>query len=189
MKIGLVPMALIFVLGNVAFGNTHSDYNKSFDFAKLKTWDFANSKVNTSDLVGKNPLWDDELRQALVKHFQMGGFTQNSANPDFLVRYHLGTREKLSVDVYRERFPEFVRYRRGFVYWKGWGRTEVFTTPYDETTLVIDILDAKTRQLVWRGYDTKTINLNKTEKGLDISASELIKIFEKDVRKAEKRNG
>jgi len=45
---------------------------------------------------------------------------------------------------------------------------------------VLDIIDAKTNQLVWRGYDTETINFNKSEKTIQKSVEKLVERFVKE---------
>jgi len=67
-----------------------------------------------------------------------------------------------------------------------WGSRRVFRTPYDESTLILDILDSRTRELVWRGYDRRTIN-DKSEKTIRKSVAKLIDRFVKDVRANRKR--
>jgi hypothetical protein len=36
----------------------------------------------------------------------------------------------------------------------------VWAIPYTETTVIVDVIDAHTNLLVWRGYDTDTLNLD-----------------------------
>lgn len=190
LKIGFVPALLLIAFATGVSAKTHSDYNKSFNFAQLKTWDFANAKVNTSDTAGKNPLWDDNLRGDLATQVQSAGFTQMSDNPDFLVRYHLGTQEKVQTEVVRNGFPGFMYRRGGWGYWRGgWAGRTVFRTPYDESTLVVDIVDARTKELVWRGYDKQTIDADKSDKTLSSAAAKVIERFRKDAGKAEKHKG
>ena len=49
--------------------------------------------------------------------------------------------------------------------WGGWGPDfDVWNIPYTQSTLVVDIIDAHTNMLVWRGYDTDQIDVNKADK-------------------------
>jgi len=72
--------------------------------------------------------------------------------------------------------------------WRRWGwgggTTDIWTVPYTESTLVMDIVDAQTNQLVWRGYDTETIDYNKSEKTIQKSVDNLLKRFEKETKRA-----
>jgi hypothetical protein len=70
------------------------------------------------------------------------------------VRYHFGSARKAQV----ERYPAG---------WRGWG-TRVVKVPYTEGTLVIDLRDAGTRSLVWRGIASQDkSNASKIEGKLD----------------------
>jgi len=57
---------------------------------------------------------------------------------------------------------------------------DVWNIPYTKSTLVLDIIDAETNQLVWRGYDTETINFNKSEKTIRKSVENLVERFVKE---------
>jgi len=68
-----------------------------------------------------------------------------TAAPDFLVGWHGGVDTKLqysTVNTY---------YGYGCGYWGGVGATQTYATQYHEGSLIIDIVDAKTNELVWRG--------------------------------------
>lgn len=69
---------------------------------------------------------------------------QTSA-PDFLVGWHGAIDRKLrynTVNTY---------YGYGWGYWGGVGATRTYATEYHEGSLIIDVVDAKSNELVWRG--------------------------------------
>lgn len=69
---------------------------------------------------------------------------QTSA-PDFLIGWHGGVDKKLqysTVNTY---------YGYGWGYWGGYGTSRTYATEYHEGSLIIDIVDAKSNELVWRG--------------------------------------
>lgn len=43
----------------------------------------------------------------------------------------------------------------------GWGNTRVTTSTIDVGKLVVGLFDPATKQLVWRGSASKTLNINK----------------------------
>ena len=45
-------------------------------------------------------------------------------------------------------------------YYGGWGGGNVDVTTYDEGTLIFDLIDYKTKQLVWRGSATAALASN-----------------------------
>jgi hypothetical protein len=47
-----------------ALAGTKSDYDRSYDFANLKTWDFKVQTRMPSDPVGTNTIWNQDIQQA-----------------------------------------------------------------------------------------------------------------------------
>ena len=49
-----------------------------------------------------------------------------------------------------------------------------------------NIIDSHTNQMVWRGYDTQTIDFDKSDKTIHKSVEKLVKQFQHDVTKQKK---
>lgn len=80
------------------------------------------------------------------------------------------------------RFPGFWggRRLRGAWAW-GWPNgVDVGSVPYTDSTLIVDIIDGKTKQLIWRGYDTNTIDMENPDKRLDKAVDSLVTRFLKN---------
>lgn len=61
----ILMIAIINVLLCVgALAGTKSDYDHSYDFANLKTWDFKVQTRMPSDPVGTNTIWNQDIQQA-----------------------------------------------------------------------------------------------------------------------------
>jgi hypothetical protein len=183
-----VAFAVILSLsGTAVFGQTHSDLNRTFSFAGLSTWNFANEKVNARDTIGPNEIWDGYIRDDLTAGLAKIGFNHSDDRPDLIVRYRLGTKVKQDVHVVHDNWG--YGYHRGrWAYWhggRGWGTKTVFRTPYDQSTLVLDVIDARTGELVWRGYDRRKVD-DRSEKSVKRSVEKLMGRFSKDVRESRK---
>ena len=186
---GTLLAAIIFLSGVAANAQTHSDFNKKFTFAQLNTWNFANEKVNTRDKLGPNEIWDNYLREDLTAELVKLGFDHSHDRPDLIVRYRLGTKQKEHVNIINDNWPGYMYNRGRWVYWRGgWGRKTIFRTPYDESTLVVDVVDTRSGELVWRGFDRRAID-GKSEKALKRSVEKLMGKFAKDVRNSRKVKG
>lgn len=161
---------------------TKSDYDKEYDFAKLKTFDFKQqARPAVRDTHGPNDLWNRRIRDELTTDLTADGFQVTQAgNPDFLVAYSMGAKEKADVRYLGYGFPGWGRHRWG---WGGWGPDfDVWNIPYTQSTLVVDIIDAHTNMLVWRGYDTDQIDVNKADKTIGKAVDTLVKRFVKEMR-------
>lgn len=180
-RTGILTLVLVLTLGGVALAETKSDYNHHYNLAKLKTWDFKSQPGIANDQTGRNGFWAERVRDDLRQQFMSRGFQKTDrAGADFLITYRLGTKQR--VDRYYENlgFPGW--HRRGWG--PGWRETRLVRIPYSESTLVMDVTDARTGQLVWRGYDTRTIDLNKADKTIQKAVENLTKRFADDVKKS-----
>ena len=73
---------------------TKSDYDRSYDFSKLRTWDFKVTTRMPEDPVGTNTLWNQRIRNGLEEHLAQIGYRKvNDGEPDFLVTYFMGIKE------------------------------------------------------------------------------------------------
>lgn len=192
-RISVVGM-LIFLFSTAAFADTKSDYDRSFDFSKLRTWDFKVMTRMPHDPVAENELWDRRIRDGLATHLPAIGFAKiDDGAPTFMVSYFMGIKEKYDIRYIDYGFPGWYGRGRGYGWgrWFGWepgfGHVDIWRIPYTESTLIIDVIDSRTNHLVWRGYDTRTIDVEKSEKTIHKSIENLTKRLRHDVNKQLKR--
>ena len=133
----------------------NTDYDKKANFAAYKTYAYNKSsidKLEISDLDKKRILY------ALDAAMPTKGFSK-SENPDVLI--NIFTKERERVNVYNN-----MGWGPGWGWGMGWGMgmgfTQTTTTP--EGTLYIDIVDAKTKELVWQGIGTGYLTTNFEKK-------------------------
>ena len=136
--IKLFPVLAFFILASCSSVRVNSDYDKKANFESYKTYAFLKSgvdKVEISDLDKKRIL------RSIDEVMTTKGFKKDS-NPDLLIS--IFTKEKERVDVYNS-------YGFGWGWNPYWGMNynRVTTTP--EGILYIDLIDAKTKELVWQG--------------------------------------
>jgi len=135
------------------------------NFSRYRTYDFAETEVKTSgdrNPLLRSPITQDRIKQAISGELGKRGLQQVERNPDFLVTTHTFV-EQAERTVYDTQpaagfaYPYAVSYRGGFLpvnygYWYG---PSYYSTPrteqYREGTLVIDFIDRRTNNLVWRG--------------------------------------
>ena len=191
--------ALILVAITVTFGSVKSDYQKSYDFSRLKTFAFKTERAS-NDPLNTNTIEAKRIQDALTAQLEANGFTQAQQDPDFMVAFYATTREKTSVQStgLRGGFGRF-GYGRGFGWGYGipgngrwrWGfGPDIWTTTYTQGCVMADIVDPKTNELVWRGVVKDTVNgIGQSEKQSNQAAKDLVKNFLKDAKKEEKQRG
>ena len=177
-------IALAVIAGTtVGFAETHSDFNKQYNLTALKTFDFKQQSRISNDPIADNQIWGDDIHKAIAANLASHGMVQDgAAEPDFLVAYYVGLQNRYDARSLGYGVPF---YGRGFNRWWGWRQGyDAWAVPYTESTLIIDIIDARTNQLVWRGYNQDPINLGKAEKDFDNAVNDVLKKFQSDAKKS-----
>lgn len=180
----LVAAAVLTAVSTAAMAETHSDFNKHFNLGSLKTFEFKAQRRVSRDPVANNQIWADQIRNAIRTDLTSHGMTEDASGaPDFFVAFYVGLKDRYDVRNIDYGFPYFHRGFRGA--W-GWPRGyDAWAVPYTESTLIVDVIDARTNELVWRGYDKDSINLSKTEKDFGKAVESVLKKFYKDRRQFE----
>jgi len=135
------------------------------NFAKYRTFDFANTEVKTSgdqNPLLNSPIAQDRIKQAIASELAKRGLREVEANPDIIVTTHtfVERAERTVYDTYpgpNYAYPYAVGYRGRFlpINYGYWYTPTYYSQPrteqYREGTLIIDFIDARTNNLVWRG--------------------------------------
>ena len=131
------------------------DSDPSAPFAKYKTYAWAQGSPSPT------PLGERRIHAAVNQRLAANGMTQVIDTPDVFVASHVMTehREQLMAN--------------GFGGWGFGGLATATIEPYVQGTLVVDLYDAATMRLVWRGVATAVAsdkaqkNTSNINKGLD----------------------
>jgi hypothetical protein len=133
-----------------------TDFDRSADFKDYQTFRWGKSKVDVSNPLYNSDLINKKIRQTVENEFAKRGIVKNDRNPDFIVSFHTYTekKEQLSGGAYPySDYPYFPFRFSPFAF--GWGYPYYMSRPaataYTQGTLIIDIMDGKSRELVWRG--------------------------------------
>ena len=128
-----------------------SDYEKQTVFSKYRTFAYLKNgidKVEISDFDKKRIL------RAIEKNMIAKGFSKNE-NPDMLITFF--TKEREQVQVWNNW-----GWGWGWNPWF-WGGGNMVTTSV-EGELFIDIIDAKTNELIWQGHGEGYLTDNREKK-------------------------
>ena len=147
--------------------SVQSDYDRSFNLAKLKTYGFDEQARKPGDPLAASPLNDRRIHTALDSQLQAQGFRPGE-KPDFLIAYFVTTRQGLDVQDNRS----------GIGPWDRWGNIKV--NQVTEGTLMVIFMDPATRQEVWVGLASGTINPKNLDKDVNKGVTKLVKRFIKD---------
>lgn len=164
-----------------------SDYMKDFDFTKLRTFAFKTDRTS-NDPLSSNSIEAERIQNALTTQLQANGFSQVSQDPNFIVAFYSRTTPKTEI----ESTPGF-----GFGLGFGWGYgvpyygrwrwglgPDIWTYNYKQGRIMVDMIDPKTNELIWRGVVMDTVDgIGQSDKQANEAARDLVKRFVKDSKK------
>lgn len=150
---GFLPVAALAVLAGCATVSVATDYDHTFDFSRVHTFEIDGGHLVHNGVADDgNTLVKDRIAAALRAALQAKGLQETSENPDLVVGYYGGARSQTEIE-------GMAAYGPGAGYgpfWSGgwWGPSanDWWTRTYNEGTLIIDLVDAHTKKLVWRAY-------------------------------------
>jgi uncharacterized protein DUF4136 len=170
MKVGRIPLGVcLLILSTPAFAQKVSvDFDKSANFKKLKTFSWKEG-------MGASPFANQRIREAVELQLGSKGFRRAvNVDPDFLVVYHASASEDLSLSAYYSGWgPGWYPY---------WGGPTTVTTTVDRQkkgTVIVDLWDAGTKKLLWRGTAEDAISdkPEKNAKRIQKAAAKMFKEF------------
>lgn len=129
-------LLVVFISTSCSTLRTSYDYDKQIDFSKYKTFAFYKEGMAISKL---NDIDKKRFMSAVTVVLETKGMTSTVNNPDFLVNIIVKGRERIDVS---ESNP----YGYGW-----WYIPSVSVRQYTENTILIDLIDAKKKILVWQG--------------------------------------
>jgi|SRR5581483_1854204 len=145
--------------------DVHTDYNHDVNFSQFHTYSWA--KVKTDD-----PLWQPRVQQAIDNALQGKGWQRVDSGGDVTVAA-VGS-------VHNQREYQTFYDGMGGWRWGGWGGTRTTTVQnYRVGTLLVDLYDTSTKQLIWRGNSSESLSGDpeKNEKKLQKDVDKLFNDF------------
>lgn len=149
--LSLWSITLLCLVGCV--GPTSYDYDQAAreEMATYQTFliDNRETRSNYQDVV-LSPIVDRRIERAIERELVAGGFEKVSADPDFRVTFNTGTKTRTELHDFGP--PLFRRYAD-----YGYSGRYLDLDQYEEGTFLINMIDAKSQQLVWRGAYVKRL--------------------------------
>lgn len=179
-KVYAIAVSLLFI----AAGCAVTDIDRTANFYNYRSFDWGKPVENVDDPVYKSELITKNIRSTVEKEFAKRGITRDKTDPDFIVSYHTYTKEKQGTRnrnygygpfAYGPFFPW-----RFYSYYYGWGFPYGYPeqTSYTEGTLIVDITDSKTDELVWRGTVKGNVdNISSLQKQIQKGIKAILKKY------------
>ena len=147
----------VLVLNACAGIPVSTDYDPNWQLPASPVYAWMSHPMNNVDPMIDNDLVAARIYRAVDEQLAARGLSvaNNAADANLLVTYHLGQEEKLDVHSF---YGSYGYYPCWGCYGPGYGYgSDVWVSQYTQGQLVIDMVDAKTKQLVWRGIATRRL--------------------------------
>jgi hypothetical protein len=161
---------MLLVAGRASAQQVKTDYDRSANFAQYKTYSWEHIKT-------KDPLDVDRIKSAVSAALAAKGWTQVDSGGDVCIMAVEMTRDQQTLNTFYDGFGGGWGWRR--FGGGGFGEATTNTDTYKVGTVVVDLFDSKTNQLIWRGSasDTLSNNSDKNIKNLDKGVEKMFKQF------------
>jgi hypothetical protein len=165
----LIGMMFLFA-GKSSAQQVKTDYDRGVHFGQYKTYSWEQVKT-------KDALDVDRIKTAVNAALAAKGWTLVDSGGDVSVIAIEMTHDQQTLNTFYDGFGGGWGWRR----FGGGGLEEATTTTetYKVGALVVDLFDAKTKQLIWRGASSDTLsnNSDKNIKNLDKGVEKMFQHF------------
>lgn len=139
----LLSIAVMLAMASAAFSREiKTDYDHHANFSQYKTYSWG--KIETP-----NPLWDDRIKEAVSRELSKKGWSEVPSGGDVTIMVIGTTRERPTLRTFYDGFPGWR--------WGGFGEATTWVDNYEVGTLVVDMFDSRSKQLIWRGSASDTL--------------------------------
>jgi Domain of unknown function (DUF4136) len=169
-KVISVLAGMMFLFAGIASAQqVKTDYDRGANFAQYKTYSWENVKT-------KDPLDADRIKNAVNAALAAKGWTQVGTGGDVSIVAMEITNTQQTLNTFYDGLGGGWGWRR---FGGGFGEATTTTDTYKVGTVVVDLFDTKTKQLIWRGTESDTLsnNSDKNIKNLDKGVDKMFKHF------------
>jgi len=175
--LGFSLLGFLAVAGCASGPSVRTSYDQGVDFTRFRTFGFF--QPLGTDRAGYRSLVSQQLMSAAQRELQARGLQRADSDPDLLVNFNANLDQRLRVT----QTPVSTSIRgfyghRGRFYstWPMYQQTQIHQ--YTQGTLVVDVVDAARRQLVWEGLAVGRVT-ERTEQNLGPVLDQVVaEIFE-----------
>jgi hypothetical protein len=139
----MAALAVLPLLVGCATAQVSTDYNPAADFSGYHTFSWIAEAPQVNDIRLQSGLAATRIRTAVETVLEEKGFEMVASGGDFEVGWLASAEDRVQYSTFNSMYG---RGRYG-AYWQ----QTTTAHEYTEGTLVIDIFDAGTEELVWRG--------------------------------------
>ena len=164
---GIVLVSSLTIGASAFAADKTVDYDHNANFRNYHTFSFY--KVETSD-----PFYVQRIKDEVTKDLTQAGWRMVPSGGDVAITAIGSTKNEAEYNTFYDGLGGGGWGWRGWGGWGGgWGDTQTTVTHVPVGTLMLDMYDSQTHQLIWRGRTTDTLsrngekNIGKVNKDID----------------------
>ncbi len=142
-----VLLLAVAVLAACSSISTTEDYDRATNFSQYKTYEWK-----VVDPI-QNQILEQRIKSAVEGALNSKGLRKSAEKPDLWVVPHTRLDKQTQISTYNSGWG----YGWGWGGYGGMGMTTSTVSEIPVGTLIIDLVDANKKQMVWRGTATKTL--------------------------------
>lgn len=143
---------LLLAMSGLLAQSVKSDYDKSTAWERYHTFAWKDGARPATGPVD-NSLLQSRIHSAFSAELSRRGFTAAGEHPDVYLTYHVNVKPEKDIVQTGGFGPGWYGRRYGY---GGFGGGTTFTNRYLAETILVDMVDARTGQLLWRAYISDT---------------------------------
>jgi hypothetical protein len=188
----LIKFNLILIVTVILFASCGSSGpTAKDDLKKIRSYD-SYALLPNQDTIFSRDLNNNSIQKVIIEtinaNMRQGGFVLDKQQPDVLVHYHAMFDEKVAVNA-NPVYTNYPYYRPGFyvgTYYQDYMYENYFTIqrlngprvnqiPYRQRSIVIDIIDRRTNEILWRGTSAEAIETKRMDREIREYVDEIFK--------------
>ncbi len=150
----------------------YTDFDREVQIQRLTNYDWLPERQieSRNNPIYFNELTDKRIKTAVEKQLTEKGYRHSTTDAQLIVHYHIMIDDRATV---------FHTSPFGYNYGKYWLENEMDTYRYEEGTLIIDFMDSRNCDLIWRGWAVSILDGDRliTEELINSAVDEIFRKF------------
>ena len=138
-------IASVLLFTTTLLGEVKTDYDRSANFSQYKTYSWADVKAG-------DPLWSPRIKNAVNSALAEKGWTEVPSGGNVAIVAIAIGRDEPTLNTFWNGFGG------GWLMGRGMGQATTSVEHYEVGTLVVNLFDANSRTLIWRGSASGTLS-------------------------------
>lgn len=159
-----LSLTCLLLTAAAALAGISTDYDHKVNFAGFKTYSWG--RIQTA-----NGLWDERVKDAVAQQLAAKGWKEVPSGGDVLVAARDAIHNQQELNTFYEGFGG------GRRWFGGTGMSTTTVDNYQVGTLIIEMFDGHSKNLIWRGSASDTLS-NNPDKNINSLDKNVRKMFE-----------